>query len=184
MFFLGRIDAHTLCAMGYHDGRAYLSEHSPDGVALTPDSTKMTEPPLGVRYRECLTGEMEGLGRVEVRLAPELADGKGRVVGSIQASSFPARKWLHGGSVEVEGDHLVYRATAGDYAITVRRRMKLSDLGQVHVSIDGSEALFVVSGRDALQALLSIEPDGAHGLVDRVHAVRSFLTSLRGSKAA
>ncbi len=184
MFFLGRIDAHTLCAMGYHDAKAYLSERSPEGVALTPDSTKMTEPPLGVRYRECLTGEIAGFGRIEVRLAPELADGKGRVVGSIQASSFPARKWLHGGRVSVDGDQLVYRATAGDHDITVRRRMKLSDLRQVHVSIDGSEAPFAVSGRDALRALLSIEPDGAHGLVDRVHAIRSFLTSLRGSKAA
>lgn len=55
-FYLGRIDAGTLVAMGYRDARAYLRSRLPAGVALDEQATAMEDPPVGVRFRERTRG--------------------------------------------------------------------------------------------------------------------------------
>ena len=67
-FLAGRITAETLVAMGYRDARRYLAGCSPDGVALDPSATAMTEPPLGARFTVRARGELGGDG-VELHLA-------------------------------------------------------------------------------------------------------------------
>lgn len=178
IFFLGRIDAHTLCAMGYRDAKHYLTQMSEKGVALDHTVTKMEEPPLGVRFRETLQGRLEGMGPTRLRLGVELAGRAGNVVGSISSQGF-ARRWLWGGSVGIEGEELVYRAMVGEHELEVRRRLGLGNLRDADVTYRGSHARFHVIRSDALRALASIEPNGAHGIVDRLQAIRSFLRILR-----
>lgn len=177
IFFLGRIDAHTLCAMGYRDAKDYLTGMSKKGVALDNTVTKMEEPPLGVRFRETLHGRLKGRGPTELRLGVELAGGSGNVVGSI-TSHGSDRGWLWRGVAGIEGDELIYRAMVGEHKLEARRRLGLRNLRDVDVTYDGFRARFHLSRREALRALTSIEPNGAHAIVDRVHAIRSFLRSL------
>ena len=68
-FFLGRIDAATLIAMGYRDAVAYLD--APDAGGVTPDgsATRMHDPMPGVAFRERLSG-----GGLELRLGWEVDD--------------------------------------------------------------------------------------------------------------
>lgn len=178
IFFLGRIDAHTLCAMGYRDAKRYLAQMSEKGVALDHRVTKMEEPPLGVRFRETLHGRFEGLGRTRLRLGVELADGAGNVVGSIRSEG-SARRWLWEGTAGIEGEEMVYRAMIGEDELEVRRRLGSGNLRDADVTYQGSTAGFRLNRTDALRALVSIEPNGAHGLVDRFQAIRSFIQILR-----
>ncbi|HVB39802.1 MAG TPA: patatin-like phospholipase family protein [Terriglobales bacterium] len=56
-FFLGRITADTLIAMGYADAKRYLEqERTPAGVALTPDATRMQSAGAGIAFREVMAG--------------------------------------------------------------------------------------------------------------------------------
>jgi predicted acylesterase/phospholipase RssA len=68
-FYLGRIDASTLVAMGYRDASAYLAAMRPEGVPLDPGATKMRDPGLGLRFRERLSGTLAMAGsRDELKL--------------------------------------------------------------------------------------------------------------------
>src|SRR5439155_23075680 len=55
-FYLGRIDAATLIAMGYADAKKYLSTMKPEGLPLQPEITQMNEFTLGVTFRETMAG--------------------------------------------------------------------------------------------------------------------------------
>src|SRR6266567_2179070 len=55
-FYLGRIDAATLIAMGYADAKSYLSTMKSEGLPLEPEITKMNDPKLGVTFREVMAG--------------------------------------------------------------------------------------------------------------------------------
>jgi hypothetical protein len=55
-FYLGRISAHTLVAMGYRDARRYIDTATPEGVSLDPTATAMVDPPPGARWTEHLRG--------------------------------------------------------------------------------------------------------------------------------
>lgn len=182
LFFLGRIDAHTLCAMGYADAIASRRDR-PRGSPLTAEATRMTEPPLGVRFRERLVGKLPGLGAVELRLAPLLSGDSGTVVGSLRAVAAPGRSWLRDGTAAVEDDHLRYEALAGDHKIAVVRRLGRSALGGARVSVDGHSARFRSPPGSVLRSALSVEPDGAHNIADRVRVVGSLLTRLGRGRA-
>jgi predicted acylesterase/phospholipase RssA len=55
-YYLGRMDAATLVALGYRDAQRYLGAVKPGGVPLTPDATAMIDPPPGLSFREALSG--------------------------------------------------------------------------------------------------------------------------------
>jgi predicted acylesterase/phospholipase RssA len=57
-FYLGRIDAVTLIAMGYADAKKYLAGMKPEGVELEPEITLMKDPILGITFRETMTGRI------------------------------------------------------------------------------------------------------------------------------
>lgn len=178
LFFLGRIDAHTLCAMGYADALAGLRDR-PGGDPLDADATKMTEPPLGVRFRERLTGHLDGLGVVDLRVAPLVTGDTGTVVGSMRTSLRPGRRWLHGGTVSVRDRNVRYAALAGDDKVTVTRRLGRSELGRASVTVDDRSGVFAVAG-GVVRTALSLEPNGAHSIPDRIRAIGALVSLLRG----
>ncbi|MGI8875510.1 MAG: patatin-like phospholipase family protein [Egibacteraceae bacterium] len=128
-FFLGRIDAATLVAMGYRDARRYLATMDGDrGVRLTPEATRMEEPGVRVFWRERYAGP---LGRVQ--LVAEVADAaafvagprrEARLVGRVQARDV-GDAMLSDGRVTLEAGALVYEGAfdvgGRELALTGRR---------------------------------------------------------------
>jgi predicted acylesterase/phospholipase RssA len=55
-FYLGRIDAATLIALGYADAKRYLAGMREEGVPLEPEATRMQDNPPGLRFRETMSG--------------------------------------------------------------------------------------------------------------------------------
>jgi hypothetical protein len=86
-FFLGRIDAATLIAMGHRDACRYLASPPRDGAALDSSATRMEDPRPGVAFRETLRTKD---GALCVHLSWEIedldrfaADGTGSLVGDV-----------------------------------------------------------------------------------------------------
>src|SRR5207302_921717 len=59
-FYLGRIDAAALLALGYRDARAYLDELPADGVAWSPAATRMLDPRPGAAFVQRFSGVVGG----------------------------------------------------------------------------------------------------------------------------
>ena len=102
-FFLGRVDAATLIAMGHRDACEYLAAVTPDGVPLGPDATRMEDPRPGVGFRETLADE--AAGPLRVSLSWEIDDldrfartGEGTVVGDVSHPSIGDKVLATGGS--------------------------------------------------------------------------------------
>ena len=55
-FYFGRIDARTLMEIGYSDCWRYLATADAGGVPLTPEATQMSDEPLGITFREQMSG--------------------------------------------------------------------------------------------------------------------------------
>jgi hypothetical protein len=121
-FFLGRIDASTLIAMGYRDAVAYLQD--PSGVTPDERATRMLDPVPGVAVRERagslrLTWEVDDLaafereprgtvvGDIDGRL---LSGGRFAVERGVAEASFDGgvrvRRPLRGGSLELDDAEL------------------------------------------------------------------------------
>lgn len=186
-FLLGRIDAHTLVAMGHRDAHRYLAEMSADGVALDTNATKMVDTPLGVRVSRHASGD--GLS---IRLTAELHDV--RSIAEARAEAAPVV-----GSITFDGGSTYYlydgHAAIGADAIDVRARVDIDGTAHavdLHATagngarprtgmtvsinpVDGSSPARTFELRsglgDVLRSLASIEPSGAHDLRDRARAV-------------
>ncbi|HTI65348.1 MAG TPA: patatin-like phospholipase family protein [Gemmatimonadaceae bacterium] len=65
-FYFGRIDARTLIDLGYADCWRYLATADAGGVPLTPEATQMSDEPLGITFREQMTGPF-ALGATDPR---------------------------------------------------------------------------------------------------------------------
>jgi predicted acylesterase/phospholipase RssA len=79
-FYLGRIDAATLIAMGYADAKKYLTSIKPEGVPLQPEITQMNDPLLGITFRETMSGGL-ALGETD----PHAGAQKGKATGILLA---------------------------------------------------------------------------------------------------
>ena len=55
-FYTGRIDAATLVDRGYADALRYLEGMTENGVAFGPEATAMSDPSLGITFRETMSG--------------------------------------------------------------------------------------------------------------------------------
>lgn len=55
-FYLGRVRAEALIALGHHAATDYLSRRSPDGLPLTPEVTTMIDAAPGLSFRETMSG--------------------------------------------------------------------------------------------------------------------------------
>lgn len=71
-FYLGRIDANALIAMGYRDAKRYLAERTDDGVPWEPSATKMRDQPPGAAFAETIG---DAHIRVDIRDAQGFFDG-------------------------------------------------------------------------------------------------------------
>ncbi len=154
-FFLGRIDAATLVAMGYDDARRYLATMDAElGIALTPESTRMEDPGVRVSWRERYAGP---LGRLE--LAVEITDAaafgsagrrQARLVGRIRAPGV-GDALLRDGRVTLSDGELVYEGAldtdGGEVRLHARRGSsrgaplaeRLRSLRRMHVELRRGE---------------------------------------------
>jgi predicted acylesterase/phospholipase RssA len=201
--FSGRIDAHTLVAMGHRDACRYLAARSDDGVTLDPTATQMLEPPLGVRFRDGARGTV-GSTDVELRLGaelhgiegPEAADDAlcGDLAGSVRLDD-GARRYLSDGTVEVRDGALHYEGTftvdGAGWRLSATRALGLG--AGLDLVLAPDEAARTATGgrhggtaghlagdrRTNLRAITSLEPSGADGVADRARAVRRALAWLR-----
>ena len=195
-FFAGRITAATLVDMGHRDACAYLAAATPDGVALDESATAMADLPLGVRMRERLHGDLDGLGEVELEVVSELRDLAAfsadptvpvPVVGHLDLlDRGEARLLLSGGELSVVDEEVRYRlqlrvdgrpttllgvksmrGSAGLDAWNSFSRMDVRD--GAHAEHRLGELRMRL--RDAAEFVAAIEPSGAHDLADRAKAV-------------
>jgi phage tail tube protein FII len=125
-FYLGRVRADTLVAMGYRDACRYLDSVLADGVGLGAGATKMKDPPLGVRFTEHFSGTvtvegMEGEVTLDVGIEiHDLATSSGELVGRICFAPWDQPMYLAGGcfaimSTESDGGttEVIYEARFG-----------------------------------------------------------------------
>lgn len=78
-YFLGRIDAATLIAMGYADASKYLSHKKPEGLPLQPEITQMQNPTLGITFRETMAGGFT-LGETDPNAGSEQGKNNGHIL--------------------------------------------------------------------------------------------------------
>jgi predicted acylesterase/phospholipase RssA len=107
-FFLGRVDASTLIAMGHRDACEYLDRRTADGVVLDPEATRMEDPRPGVGFRETLSGDADG--PLTVHMAWEIDDldafarrPAGTVVGDVTHPALGDRRLARGGEFARDG---------------------------------------------------------------------------------
>ncbi|WP_347110377.1 patatin-like phospholipase family protein [Paenarthrobacter sp. S56] len=187
-FYLGRVDADTLIAMGYRDARAYLDVMSPEGLAKDAACTAMSDPPPGVRFNDTLRGETGGhplVFRATVVLPTDPSGRPPQFTGYVDHDRFGGRAFIAGGHVETSGAEVTYRGRVmldgvwQDLAVT---RTLHDDPGpdawmdsrRASLTLGDATAELGMSLADAAGLLESIEPVGAHGLVDRAAAVAGF----------
>lgn len=188
-FYLNRIDADTLIAMGYRDAREYLKTMKADGVAKDASCTAMTEPPAGVRFTEHLRGWAGG-HQVRLSLTVVLPAGgpdvQPRLTGFLDYAPFGPRVFLAGGHLDIRGETVTYRASvrAGGswHRLSVARLLHddpgpdlWGDVRHAALSVgSGLEVPLTMSLADAAALLASVEPVGAHGFVGRAAAIAGF----------
>jgi predicted acylesterase/phospholipase RssA len=83
-FYLGRINATALVAMGYRDSKRYLADRSDDGLEWGPGATKMRDQPPGAAFVEKVEGAEI---RVDIRDADRFfgGDRTGEAVATVNA---------------------------------------------------------------------------------------------------
>lgn len=180
-FFLGRVDAATLIAMGHRDACTYLAAISPDGVTLGPDATRMEDPRPGVGFRETLAGEAPG--RLLVSLAWEIDDldrfartGEGTVVGDVSHPSIGEKVLATGGSFVRNGArwHAELRLPGGKVVLDRDQRRwgqvdaRLLDPSGTEVAADR----LLATGRPAWATL---HARGVGSMAEGARAVTRFL---------
>lgn len=136
-FFLGRIDAATLIALGYRDARQYLQAANRDGGApLTPQATRMEEPGVRVWWRE-----RHGGPSARIELAAEVPDAAAFIAGPVREArlvgqiSGPAlgTALLREGRVVLEPGALAYEGVfeVGDRELQLAARRERSRDGSL-----------------------------------------------------
>lgn len=149
-YYLGRIDAGTLVALGYQAAWRYLDSRDPDGVAPGPDSTRMSDSEPGVGFRERITGRatIDGVdGPLALRLSVEIgeldrfiadpAGDHGALVGELRHPAFAAATMLRSGTFRLDGDRALFegRFVVGGRAFTLSASRARRPGGPVAVSL-------------------------------------------------
>jgi hypothetical protein len=187
-YLLGRIDGSTLVAMGYRDATRYLGSMAAGGVPFGPSVTRMEEPPLGARFVERATGRAADGTRLGLELGVEVHDTAaflaepGRegadVVGWLSRGG--RRVPLAGGRLSVDAAGVGYEATAGRERVVAHRRPgPRAGLARLELRVgDDPPAELRTGPADVWRTLVSVEPTGAHGLVDRLRSAGRLLRAV------
>jgi NTE family protein len=142
-FFLGRIDASTLIAMGYRDAARYLDAPHEDGVAPDQSATRMKDPVPGIAVRERfsdggatldLTWEVDELDAFAA--APE-----GTVVGTFSHPAVGRLKLARDGRFGVAGGEVTAELRFGGRLVRLRRPLGRRGDGGLAVEIDDGSSL-------------------------------------------
>lgn len=189
-FYLNRIDADTLIAMGYRDARSYLKDMTAEGLPKDASCTAMAEPPAGIRFTERFAGQGSGdAGGQDVRLTVTVTlplDGSGGaagLTGFLDHAPFGSRVFLAGGRVDVRGESVTYRASV--HAGGAWHRLSLArvfhddpgpdaweDTRQARLRVGSLLDAAVTMGlADAAALIASVEPAGVQGPGERAGVV-------------
>jgi hypothetical protein len=166
-FYMGRIDAGTLIALGYRDACRYLETRDPAGVPLGPEATRMREPRPGVGWRSELRGRADG-GELTVHAHAEVEDvaaftggAPAVAVGEVSHPDLGDRVLARDGSVSLEGGRLRWT-----------------------VDVDGRRFSLEQDARRALGTAHSLHARGVASPLDGARAVGRFVGALaRGRRA-
>jgi predicted acylesterase/phospholipase RssA len=156
-YYLGRIDAATLIALGYRAAWSYLDSYDPAGVPLGPESTRMSDGGPGIGFRERLAGSatIDGVeGPLQLRLAVEIgeldrfladpAGDHGALVGELRHPAFGPATMLRSGTFRLDGDRAVFTGgfVAGGRERTLQASRARRPGGPVEISVaaDGEAA--------------------------------------------
>jgi hypothetical protein len=180
-FFLGRIDASTLIAMGHRDACEYLLTASPDGVPLGPAATRMEDPRPGVGFREKLSAN--SADRLCIRLAWEIDDldrfactGEGSIVGDVSHPRVGERVLATGGNFVRHGKQWRGELRLPDGKVEfVRDQRSWSHVDARLLDSSGAElgvARLSVAGRPAWATL---HARGVGSMAEGARAVTRFL---------
>lgn len=181
-FYLNRIDADTLIGMGYRDARSYLKGMTAEGLPKDPSCTAMAEPPAGIRFTERFGGRDARL-TVTVALPLDPSAAPARLTGFLDHAPFGPRVFLAGGSVDVRGGSVTYRASVragGAWHRLALARVFHDDPGpdawedtrQARLTVGSLLDIPVTMGlADAAALIASVEPAGVHGPGDRAAVV-------------
>ena len=190
VFYLGRISASTLMSMGYRDAVAYLERSRPEGFSADYRCTAMTDGPVGVSWNEHLSGHGIGLN-LTVWLPLDDAV-PGTVTGFLAKRRVKHLVPLADGSIVRSASSWEYQARAridGDWVpVAIRREVPAREsifdqLPRAEADIGTQHAKLRMGLRDRIRMLISLEPFGAHGLRQRIFAVRDTLKMLRTARS-
>jgi hypothetical protein len=179
-FFVGRVDASTLIAMGYRDACAYLADPPAGGVEPDASATRMADPVPGVAFREHLVAD--GL---DLRVGWEVddleaftAEPRGTVVGDVTHDDIGLRRPARAGTFSVERGEATARLEFGDRQVEVRRSLR--EPQDVEVRVDGGPALPV--SRRGAPPWLTLHARGTGSAREGAGARLRFLRWLRAAR--
>lgn len=204
---VGRIDAETLIGMGYRDARRYLCSRSPAGTPLTEDATRTPARELGARITLRASGSTD-LGPLAYTLVVEADDlaalrrtpgAEMRAVGTLRHPEQGLRL-LGRGTARLAGDGAGRR-------LEVRADVRLADgVGELAVDVPlprgrphaarhhtwrvaephgaGRSGTATMTTGQAVRALASFEPSGAHHLTDRARALGLAVGLVRRARSS
>jgi hypothetical protein len=164
-FFVGRINARSLTAMGYRDARRYLDERTEAGLPRDWTATKMRDPGRAVAFVEHWHG---GELRLDVRV--EIPDVDAFASGD--AGSFPAAGWIAAPERSVAHGTYDGSSYALSFAVAGRRH-------ELAIERTGGRTARAIIRADG--AVVSETPLRRSGLVRRVHATSSDTVAERVS---
>jgi hypothetical protein len=177
-FFLGRVDAATLIAMGYRDAAAYLDAPHADGVTADATATRMADPVPGVAFRERLDGDgmTLHLGWEIDDLAAFAADPRGTLVGDVSHAALGTRRPARAGTFRVEDGWVVADLDFGSERLQLRRRLR----DWRHADVRHGERRTLVTARAAPWRTLHAR--GVGSARDGARALARFARWLRGAR--
>lgn len=183
-FYLGRIDAQTLMGMGYRDAVGYLSGRSPAGVRADHSCTAMLDPAPGVRWTENLSSPSAAASATLTVWLPTRAGHPASVTGFIDRPGWVYPAPLADGVVVERGRERTYtgriRRDGGWVDIAVVRDFSAGGPGWKKVmnatlSIGAEQFPIRLGAAHAAALLVSLEPFGTHGVLQRVSALASVV---------
>jgi predicted acylesterase/phospholipase RssA len=179
-FFVGRIDARSLIAMGYRDARRYLDTRAEAGMPRDWTALKMRDPGRAVAFVERWRGEEL---RLDVRVEIPDVD----AFASEAAGPFPAAGWIAAPERTVVHGSFDGSGYALAYAIGGRRHeLAIEPTGsrnaRATVRVDGTVVSEATLRRSGL--VRRVHATSSDTVAERVSAVLSFLRGSRRRRAA